>query len=977
MFIKIRDILFRRGLKANLPTLKDGEPAYATDTGELYIGTKNGNKLVKGKGGVYINVKDYDVKGDGVTNDTVAMQKLIDDVSAAGGGTLFCPKGTYVIFPLYMKPNVVIKGEGIDITVFYYADDAPESSTSVRMFSMDNNTSLQDITCNGNYEHHVNGTEHMHCVFIYDKENILIERCKLTNARGDGISVTGSEAKSRNVTIKDCYIIRNNRSEIVVEQVDHLKILNNFIEGIHTCIHFEPFKPVELYDCVIDGNSMTSPYESYVVSLRGDGDNFYNNISFTNNYIDAPNSHMLLGWVRNVTIANNHFKAIREIYAWYDTDHITISNNFINSTTNGIRLGAEGNGYPRDYIISGNTINAGTKGFHLKGVERIKILDNKLSGPNTEDGIYIWATKLTTDIEVKGNEFSGFKYAVETDTYDVNRVEHLTITENLFRNTPLYFPDKLDSFEISRNTFTGDGTLQAIYFFQTGSQTNIKIAGNTFTNWLCAFYARSWDVYAIDTIAIVENFITNMTGGGSGATRNSPIEFYRYTNQPTQVVIKGNIIRNFAASVAITCDAPYQTDLEVDATVAPTNGQSVMYDSTSKKWKPGSVTVDSSVFVNVKDKGAKGDGVTDDTAAIQAAIDQVYSLGGGEVYMPKGTYAAQFISLKDRVALRGAGEEASIIILHANAPDIADNALVTAYGPMTVENLTINADYGVQVRTRMVHALWVKPGSHGFVEKCSIKSKSGYGIYISNGANSVVIRDNHIIGSSAPAGIYIWATSDTEGIHIERNEITGYTNAVQTATYQTFVLRRTTLTKNIFRCKLVFNGAIEQLWVTDNAFYGDGVSDAVYLFQTTAQSHIYFMHNMFRNWVRNIYTRAYLTNKISNLVIIGNIMTENKGVTSGANANSPIEIYRYETQPTNVTISQNIITDYTTAQPITIDSPYNLGGAIDGLGVFSTAGTPEAVVSARLGSLCIDRTNGKLYVKETGSGLTNTGWVLK
>jgi hypothetical protein len=42
--------------------------------------------------------------------------------------------------------------------------------------------------------------------------------------------------------------------------------------------------------------------------------------------------------------------------------------------------------------------------------------------------------------------------------------------------------------------------------------------------------------------------------------------------------------------------------------------------------------------INVKDWGAKGDGVTDDTSAIQAAIDYCISRGGGRVFFPCGNY---------------------------------------------------------------------------------------------------------------------------------------------------------------------------------------------------------------------------------------------------------------------------------------------------------------------------------------------------
>jgi hypothetical protein len=48
------------------------------------------------------------------------------------------------------------------------------------------------------------------------------------------------------------------------------------------------------------------------------------------------------------------------------------------------------------------------------------------------------------------------------------------------------------------------------------------------------------------------------------------------------------------------------------------------------------------------------------------------------------------------------------------------------------------------------------------------------------------------------------------------------------------------------------------------------------------------------------------------------------------------------------------------------------------LKVFSGSGSPEAVVTAPIGSLYVDTTGGAgttLYIKESGSG--NTGWVAK
>jgi hypothetical protein len=69
-------------------------------------------------------------------------------------------------------------------------------------------------------------------------------------------------------------------------------------------------------------------------------------------------------------------------------------------------------------------------------------------------------------------------------------------------------------------------------------------------------------------------------------------------------------------------------------------------------------TVDSKLkdVVSVKDFGAVGDGVANDSAAIQAAIDVVSSNGGGEVLVPQGTYICTTgLVLKRGVNLIGEG----------------------------------------------------------------------------------------------------------------------------------------------------------------------------------------------------------------------------------------------------------------------------------------------------------------------------------
>jgi Pectate lyase superfamily protein len=65
---------------------------------------------------------------------------------------------------------------------------------------------------------------------------------------------------------------------------------------------------------------------------------------------------------------------------------------------------------------------------------------------------------------------------------------------------------------------------------------------------------------------------------------------------------------------------------------------------------------DAGIF-NVRDYGATGDGVTDDTTEIQAAIDAAIAAGGGEVFLPLGVYltSATLDIDGNGVTMRGVG----------------------------------------------------------------------------------------------------------------------------------------------------------------------------------------------------------------------------------------------------------------------------------------------------------------------------------
>lgn len=70
--------------------------------------------------------------------------------------------------------------------------------------------------------------------------------------------------------------------------------------------------------------------------------------------------------------------------------------------------------------------------------------------------------------------------------------------------------------------------------------------------------------------------------------------------------------------------------------------------------------------LDVRDFGARGDGITKDSAAIQKAIDTAAQRGGGTVTVPAGRYLSGTIHLRSHITLH---LENGAIILGSSAEE--------------------------------------------------------------------------------------------------------------------------------------------------------------------------------------------------------------------------------------------------------------------------------------------------------------------
>lgn len=184
------------------------------------------------KGTIAINVADYGAVGDGITDDTAALQVAIDARATAGGGDVMLPwgtTGTYIISPQATGSNKGLRLKtGVRLVSFYGvrlklkdASSVSASQNPVVWADTASRIGLSNVTIDGNRAGQAGG-QRTSCLELINCTDVDIDRCTFRNALSilptfsGGYGIVAWNGSNDRVRVANCHFESNGQSDLAL-----------------------------------------------------------------------------------------------------------------------------------------------------------------------------------------------------------------------------------------------------------------------------------------------------------------------------------------------------------------------------------------------------------------------------------------------------------------------------------------------------------------------------------------------------------------------------------------------------------------------------------------------------------------------------------------------------------------------------------------------------------------------------------------
>jgi polygalacturonase len=269
-------------------------------------------------------ILDYGAKPDGLTLSTKAIQQAIDDVSSAGGGTVYAPSGVFLVGGLELKSGVTLYLEG-GCTLL--------GSTSIEDYQYHPGPPIEG-DANGH-----------HLIFAQKCENVTLCGLGIIDGRGQAYWQPKNKPPSeswRDVSSQDYEAKNNNRRPSPMIEFAHCR--NVRIGGVT----FKnsagwTIRPIACETVVIDGICIRNPS----IGVNGDGID----ISCSQNVV-VSNCDIAAGDDAICLKSENPYGEL------LPTKNIAITNCLLTTPCNGFKIGTASKGAFENIVFNNSIIYA-------------------------------------------------------------------------------------------------------------------------------------------------------------------------------------------------------------------------------------------------------------------------------------------------------------------------------------------------------------------------------------------------------------------------------------------------------------------------------------------------------------------------------------------------------------------------------------------------------------------------------------------